>query len=132
MGKLPFFVCLVIAGALCGCSQQHKFVQRISDADRVILTNIYAGDPFGIEVTNVDPQKIIAAISSAQRNATVMASPNLRLEFFKGSNLLGTVNMCVNCFGVDGVQYVDSSGVLEAVDNEYRKKHLEEQIRLSH
>jgi hypothetical protein len=33
---------------------------------------------------------------------------------------------------VDGVQYVDSSGVLEAVDNEYRKKHLEEQIRLSH
>jgi hypothetical protein len=132
MGKLPFFVCLVIAAAFCGCSQQNKFVQRISDADRVILTNIYAGDPFGIEVTNIEPKKIVAAISSAQINRSVKASPNLRLEFFKGSNFLGTVNMCVNSFGVDGVQYVDSSGVLEAVDNEYRKKYMAEQIRLSH
>ena len=124
-------VLAVIAAACCGCSQQHKFVQRISEANRIILTNIYAGDPFGIEVTNIEPKKIVAAISSARKNPSVQASPNLRLEFFKGSNLLGTVTMCVSAFGIDRVQYVDSSGVLEAINDEYRKKYMDEQIRLS-
>jgi hypothetical protein len=132
MGRLPFIVCLAIAAALCGCSQQHKFVQRISEADRVVLTNLYAGDPFGMEVTNIEPKKIVAAISSAQENAKVLASPNLRLEFFKGSNLLGTVTMCVNAFGIDGVQYVDSSGILESLNDEYHKEFTTAQIRSSH
>jgi len=76
----------------------------------------------GLKSQILNPQKIVAAISSAQKNAKVMASPNLRFEFFKQSNLLGTVNRCVSCFGIDGTQYVDSSGMLEAVSNEYRKK----------
>jgi hypothetical protein len=130
MRKLPFIACLAVVAAFCGCSRQDKFVQRLAAADRVVATN--AAQAFGIEVTSVKPKQIVTAISSARKNATALASPDLRLEFFKGSNLLETVDLCVNCFGINGVQYVDSSGVLEAVDDEYHKKYMAEQIRSSH
>src|ERR1700690_426834 len=126
MGKLPFIVCLIIAAAFCGCSPQHKFAQRFAEADRVIATN--EARAFGIEVTSVEPKKIVEAISSARKQENVAATPYLRLEFFKGTNSLGTVYTLEKCvmMKLDGEKrpatYIDSSGVLQAVDSEFSKK----------
>jgi len=135
MAKLPLFVCLAIAFACCGCSRQHQFAQRLAEADRVTATNASPDFSFGIEVTCVSPKKIAKAISSARSHDDVMALPYIRLEFFKGTNSLGTVFTLSECvmmtlerdkyFG----RYIDSSGVLKAVENEFREKGRAELFR---
>jgi len=135
MRKLPPILLLLIAAVLCGCSRQHKFAQRLAEADRVTATNASPDFSFGFEVTCVSPQKIATAISSARRHDNVMALPYIRLEFFKGTNSLGSVYTASECVMMTlagekyGGAYIDSSGVLLAVFNEYREKGRAELFR---
>lgn len=130
-----FIACLLITAACSGCSRQHQFAQRLADADRVTATNVDPHFSFGIEVTGVEPQKIAKAISSARRQDNVAATPYLRLEFLKGTNSLGTVCTLDKCVMIElegkkyGGTYIDSSGVLLAVFNEYREKGRAELLR---
>jgi hypothetical protein len=114
---------LIVVAGLCACSRQSTLARRIAKADRVIATNRYGG--FSISITGEEARRVIQAVSAAKKeNPLIEASPDLRIEFFQGTNLLGAVGMCRSVIGIDGTSYSDRTGVLEALDDKYRQERL--------
>lgn len=112
----------VLAFALCGCSvatrQVAKFSQQLSPADRLVVTNRYYA--FGATITGADVSSLVTAIKSSKtkKRGTGLdwGSPFVcNLEFYAGTNHLASVPTEYGVFNLDGVEYSDGSGVLEAL-----------------
>ena len=95
--------------------------RKIADADSVMVTN--RSEAFGLVMANSDAQKIVRAIATARRGPLFMrteSTPELRLEFYKGTNLLAAVFSCGQVFWeADQTEYFDQTGALDALMNEY-------------
>jgi hypothetical protein len=107
-------------GVLCNCSREVKFSERIAQADRVVVTKPgQDGTPASLAVSGADAQGIVKAVASAQQSGDVPPDANaLKIEFFKGTNLLGALLTSEGCFwpqtpGRDYlVEYWDGTGTL--------------------
>jgi hypothetical protein len=112
---------ILLALAFCGCSvatrTPAKFVRQLSSADRLVVTNRYYA--FGAATTGTNVSSLIAAIKSSK---TKKWGSNLDweepfvcdLEFYAGTNRLASIPTVYGVFNLDGVEYYDGSGVLEA------------------
>lgn len=125
-----FFI--VLAFALCGCSAATqtpaKFVEQLSSADRLIVTNRY--DALGTTITGTNISSFITAIKSSKTKkwGTDMDWGNPRvcnLEFYAGTNHLADIPTEYGVFRIDGVEYYDSSKVLET----FCRKVTEDRMR---
>lgn len=102
-----------MALTVCGCSRSHpapEFVQRISGADRLIVTNQFSPN---LVVTGRDFQSISQAVMAAsedKKNYKAMFS--WHLQFYAGTNFL-TARLQGRVFWAGTNQYRDPSGVLE-------------------
>lgn len=114
---------LLIATAVsCGSSGQKALANRLREADRGIVMD-RADSSFSMPVNREDIRKLVQAISTARKESPlIQASVRLRIEFFKGTNLLGAIDVCptgspnkVGIFGVDGVPYSERTGTLETL-----------------
>ena len=114
----------LLAFALCGCSvaarPPAKFSQQLSAADRLVVTNRYF--TFGETIAGADVSSVAAAIKSAMKKTwgTGMdwSSPRVwDIEFDAGTNRLAVIPVCWGVFRLDGIEYNDGSGVLEAFWN---------------
>ena len=114
-------VILVAASALSGCSPQTKFSNQIAQTDRVILTKSADGTtPVSTTLNGEDAHGVVEAVTSAERNGDVgIDAKALKVEFRKGTNLLGTI------FTSDGFFWTPSEGNLEYLDNTGTLKRLE-------
>lgn len=111
----------LLAVALCGCSDatrpQEKLSQQISKADHIEVTNRYSA--FGATITGADVSTLTAAVKSAAKKT---AGANLDwmnprcwdVEFYTGTNRLGGFPIFYGIFKLEGVEYGDGSGVVEA------------------
>jgi hypothetical protein len=111
----------VLALALCGCSDgtqiPTKFVQRLSSTERLVVTNRYYA--FGATITGTNVNSLIIAIKSSKAKkwgaGMDWGSPSVcNLEFYAGTNHLISIPAEHGVFKLDGVEYNDGSGVLEA------------------
>ena len=125
----------------CGCSRQENqrtLARRLSEADRVTIADKYPYPAQSAFVMSLAPQEassLAQAIASAKRESGVItASPELRITFFKGTNLLGVFDAGgVGVFWIDHgpdprgrpgvrrvVNYVDNTGTLETLGQKFR------------
>ncbi|HZL14005.1 MAG TPA: hypothetical protein VFC85_07655 [Verrucomicrobiae bacterium] len=112
---------ILLAFALCGCSvstrPSAKFSRQISSADRLLVTNHYYA--FGATVTGTNVSNLITAIKLARtkRWGTDLdwGDPFVcNLVFYAGTNQLASIPTVYGVFNLDGVEYSDVSGVLNA------------------
>ncbi|HEY5233651.1 MAG TPA: hypothetical protein VIK35_08970 [Verrucomicrobiae bacterium] len=120
MKYLTIFL-IFLAFALCGCyvstQPSAKSSRQISSADRLVVTNRYYA--FGATITGTNVSCLITVIKSARtkRWGTDMdwGDPFVcNLVFYAGTNQLASIPAVYGVFNLDGVEYSDVSGVLEA------------------
>jgi len=97
---------LVVLAGMCACSRQETartLAQRLSEADRVIIAEKYPRQgTSAMPLTAEEANRLIQAIASAKKEiGTVTATPELRVDFFKGTNLLGAFDVGVTVFWID-------------------------------
>jgi hypothetical protein len=127
---------LILAGA-CGRQETQKtLARRLGNADRVTIADKYPDQRvFVMPLTPQEANRLAQAIANAKRESEVItASPELRIIFFKGTNLLGAFDAGgVGVFWIDHgpdpagptgvrrvVTYSDSTGMLEMLSQRFR------------
>jgi hypothetical protein len=104
-------------------SHPTALAQKIAETDSVTVTN--QNDAFGISITGDDARKIAQAIATANRGplfGQAACAPFLRLEFYKGPNLLASVETCSRLFWTGKTEYLDQTGTLQALEDEYLQR----------
>lgn len=121
MKNAKHLFCIVLAFALCGCSGATgiptKFVQQLSSTDQLVVTNRYYA--FGTTIAGTNVNNLVTAIKSSKTKkwgaSMDWGSPSVcNLEFYAGTNHLISIPAEHGVFKLDGVEYNDGSGVLEA------------------
>ncbi len=120
---------IVLVSALCGCSvatqPTTKLARQLSSADRLVVTNRHYA--FGATITGTNVNSLVTAIklSKTKKWGTRLDWENpfvCNLEFYAGTNHLASIPIEYGVFKLDGVEYSDGSGVLEALYKKSRKK----------
>ena len=117
--------------ALCGCSDATqppaKFSQQLSTADRLEVTNRYFA--FGTTITGVDVSSLTMAVKSAKKKTWGQpmdwGSPFVwDVEFYAGTNHLAGIPICYGIFKLEGVEYIDGTGVVEEFSKKLEKDRM--------
>jgi hypothetical protein len=114
---------------MCACARQETektLARRLSEADRVTIAKNDRQATSAMPLTADEANRLVRAIATAKKESgTVTATQELRIEFFKGTNLLGGFDMGVTVFWIDHgpdpdrpgfrrqTTYSDSTGTLE-------------------
>jgi hypothetical protein len=106
---------VVLLVVLAACSRQETaktLAQRLSEADRVIIAEKYPRQgTSAMPLTAEEANRLVRAIASAKKESgTVTATPELRIDFFKGTNLLGAFDVGVTVFWIDHGPDADRPG----------------------
>ena len=124
--KLIAFV-LALAG-LSACSRdqietQKTLARSVANADRVIVTNTV--DRLSLAVSEHDVKMILDALVAAKRERRKIASTGTghRLDFFKGTNHLGSVQTSQGIFWIRRQPYIDQTETLDALYQKARIEH---------
>jgi hypothetical protein len=111
---------LLLASCISSCSREQSaapqnFVQRLKGADRLNVTGVRDPDgTVGMTVTGENLSRVIQAIASGKKEPlTITASPELRLEFYKGDGHLATITNSGIAFWIGNTPYSDRSGTFE-------------------
>jgi hypothetical protein len=120
---------LVIVGLCVGYSARNvimrqydaarlaRFAHRIADTDRIVGT--WEHSPVHLTLTGDDARKVVRAVSSAASarlpNAELACMYSAKAIFYRGTNVLGHIEMCNSLFLLKFSQppFVDSSGLLD-------------------
>ena len=108
---------LALAVLLCvaGCSPQKDLAHRLKGADRLNAAGVR--DPegtVGMTITGTNLSNVVQAIANAQEEPrSIAASPELRLEFYKGTQHLATITKSGIAFWIRDIPYSDRSGTFE-------------------
>ena len=88
---------------------------RLKDADRLNVAGVRDPDgTVGMTITGEDLSKMVQALSSGQKEPpNIPASPDLRLEFYKGGGHLTTITNSGIGFWIGSTLYSDRSGTFE-------------------
>ena len=107
---------------LCGCSKQEHLSQSLSAADHVVATNCY--QTFGCTISGAEVSNLTKAVATAKKPYSGLKeldfkSPNdWDLEFYAGTNSLAVMHLeRYGFFQLEGIEYVDGTGVGEAFWN---------------
>jgi len=108
---LPALLLLI---CVCGCSPQKSLAKQLKGADRVVVTNTVRGLSISVTGTNVD--MIVKAIAASKKESPLIdAAIGLRLEFYKGTNHIGTVDTSYEVFWVGKTPYSDTTETLKGI-----------------
>jgi hypothetical protein len=107
---------------LCGCSKSmhppEELSQRIAKADHVVATNrngvVFICTKSGAEVSN-----LAKAVKSGTKNTLETdldwTNPyDWDVDFYAGTNSLAVMHLLHGYFQLEGVEYIDGTGVAEA------------------
>ena len=112
------FLALIILLCVSGCSPQKSLAGRLKGADRVVIMGFSGTN--GLTLTDKEVDRIIRAIASGKKEAPGMKSgAGFRIEFFKGSKLLGSILASELGFGVGQNTYSDTTGTLKPLADRF-------------
>lgn len=113
--QLQFSLLSVFTGA-CGCSPERPpadFIQQVSQADHVVVTNLYL--PVTFTITGEEFRQLSTAITNATRDKNNYSAVfDWQVQFYKGTNHLTDIHLQDRAFVMPGLQYSDGSGVLKS------------------
>jgi len=115
---------LIFLLCIAGCSKQEvrpeALANRLKDADRVVVTNIFSQT--SITLTGAEVSKVVQAIAAGKKAiGPPSCGPDFRFEFFKTAEHLGTVPICLNGFWIGDTTYDDPTGTLTALGERFRE-----------
>jgi len=122
--RFPASACALAAALLyagCSPSPQARFAKQLKNADRVLLTKVSATNPaVSASISRTQAQDLCDAVSSATAGAGDTAPPfdSVRMEFFSGTNILGTIIVDEALFWLNNETYKVKTG---AVRDLYRR-----------
>ena len=96
-----------------------RFAHQIADTDRIVGT--WKPSSVHLTLTGDDAKKVVRAVSSAvsvrMSNAELACKYSAIATFYRGTNVLGHIEMCNSLFLLKPSEppFVDGSGLLEAV-----------------
>jgi hypothetical protein len=122
MKKLPVLLLLI---CVCGCSPQKRLMHRLKEADRVIFAcNGRGYEDVSITVKGAEADKILRAIATGQSvSRWVTATPDFRLEFYRGGKHLGTITNSLQVFWIEHAPFRDTTRALEELYHRAREEH---------
>ena len=106
---LPVLLLLV---CLCGCSPQKSLAHRLKGADRIIFAWLKEPAGTGKVITGETVSSVVQAIGTGKKCPSVAASPDFRLEFFKGTEHLVTITNSADVFWIGNTPYCDLTRTL--------------------
>jgi len=110
--------------AVCGCSPERPpadFVLQVSQADRVVVTNLYR--PVFFTVSGEELRRLSAAVTNAIRDKNDYdAIFAWQAQFYARTNLLTVIHLQDRAFLTKGGQYIDHSGALKALYDEWEQR----------
>jgi len=91
------------------------FTRRISEADRAVVT--MAAEPtVSITITGEALRSVVGMVSSAHRDPeNYMCAILANVSFFKDSQMLGQMRICVQLMLIGGRQYRDDTRLLKTL-----------------
>jgi hypothetical protein len=119
-----------------GCSKRETattLARRLGEADRVTVAEKYPRQgTSAMPLTAEEANRLVRALASAKKESGVVtATPELRIDFFKGTNLMSGFDVGVTVFWIDQgpdadrpgfrrqATYSDSTGTLEMLGRKY-------------
>ncbi len=116
---------LVCALILSACSAQKSLARRLAGADCVIFScNWRSYEDRTITVTGGDVGSILKAIAAGEKQGSpLQATPDYRLEFFRGHERLGAITNSGSIFWIKRKAYLDPTGTLEKLERTCVEKH---------
>jgi hypothetical protein len=110
--------------AVCGCSPERPpadFVQQVSQADRVVVTNLYRRVFFTLSGDEL--RRLSVAVTNATRDKNHYAAVfDWELQFYAQTNISTVVHLQDRAFITKAGQYRDDSGVLETIYKEWEQR----------
>jgi hypothetical protein len=107
-----------------GCSPERPpadFVQQVSQADRVVVTNLYR--PVFFTVSGDELQRLRLAVTNAIRDKNNYSAVfDFEVQFYVQTNLLTVIHLQDRAFSTKAGLYSDESGVLKAVYKEWEDR----------
>jgi hypothetical protein len=119
-GRTIFLSVLIFV--LWGCSEAKRppaaVSQELSTADRLEVTN--RGYGFGSTIAGAEVNDLAKAVTSAKRKTSGadldwMSARIWNVEFCAGTNHLAAIPISCGVFKLQGVEYSDGTGVVEAL-----------------
>jgi hypothetical protein len=114
-------VLLVVVAWACACSRQDTqktLARRLSEADRAIASyDMGGGFKASMPLTTEETKKLIEAVENGERiHGSVEATPDMPIQFYKGTNLMGILRSGGGgkVFWTDDAVYKEATGTLES------------------
>ena len=96
------------------------FLRQIADADRVVAVEFDSGAELSrLSLGREDASRIARAMSSARSIGNPSLATNRALKFFRGTNLVSTVDFYEGYFLIKDAWYEDRTGVLQSVERDF-------------
>jgi hypothetical protein len=89
------------------------FARQISQANRAVVVTSHPPS-VSITITGQDLQRVVGMVSSSHRDMnSYECSSDANVSFFKDSEMLGQMTVCVGLMWIDHRQYRDDTRLLE-------------------
>lgn len=114
MQQFALFCSAILWLVTCGCSQQPtKLARQIAGADHIVATN--HGTSAVLSLSGKEFEKFAQAVVSAKRYRKYYGDIfDWEVRFYAGTNFITAVQLQDRVFRIDGTQYSDETGVLQA------------------
>jgi hypothetical protein len=118
MMKIQNGFLLLALAVLWGCGRHPKFADQIARADRLIVTKKVGGR--GVVSMSVDGEKareVASAVNSGEIWGDVAPPVEaLKIEFYRGTNTLGSMYTYEGIFWTKDGEYSDHTGTLRMLE----------------
>jgi hypothetical protein len=118
MTKIQNGFLLLASAVVWGCDRQAKFADQIAKADRFVVTKKVGGR--GVVSMSVEGEKareVVSAVNSGEIWGDVAPPVEaLKIEFYKGTNDLGSMHTYEGIFWTKDGEYSDHTGTLRMLE----------------
>jgi hypothetical protein len=118
MTKIQNGFLLLALAVLSGCDRHAKFADQIAKADRLVVTKKVEGR--GVVCMSVNGEKareVVSAVNSGEIYGDVAPPVGaLKIEFYRGTNTLGSMYTYEGIFWTKDGEYSDHTGSLRMLE----------------
>ncbi len=108
---------VLCVAVLCGCARKpERLARQVASADHLIAEDPYQG--YLVVISGREASDLIRAVSSAKglpKDQSAATAPGCEIQFLQGTNLLATIPVQYGWFATDEGEFIENSGVLEAL-----------------
>ena len=118
MTKIQISFMLLAFAVLSGCDRHPKFADQIAKADRLVVTKKVKGRGFvSMSLDGERARDVVSAVNSGELYGDVAPPVDAaKIEFFKGTNSLGSMYSYDGIFWTKDGEFSDQTGALRMLE----------------